>query len=119
MESDGLVTVKNKGRHDVYGKWPAIEAHWVGVVERQSGDETCQWVDPAKHLSYQAPRKPFEVSEEDFRKAAMDYLMFQRGLDAKELGRKLLGAAMYPSSVGADGDFVTVSMRKGDGDGED
>ena len=49
----------------------------------------------------------------------MDYLMFQRGLDAKELGRKLLGAAMYPSSVGADGDFVTVSMRKGDGDGED
>lgn len=119
MESDGLVTVKNKGRHDVYGKWSAIEAHWVGVVERQSGDETCQWVDPAKHLSYQAPRKPFEVSEEDFRKAAMDYLMFQHGLDAKELGRKLLGAAMYSSSVGADGDFVTVSMRKGGGDGED
>ena len=32
MESDGLSTVKNKGRHDVYGKWQAIEAHWVDAV---------------------------------------------------------------------------------------
>lgn len=28
MKSDGLATVKNKGRHDVYGKWAAIEKHW-------------------------------------------------------------------------------------------
>lgn len=120
MESDGLTTVKNKGRHDVYGKWAAIEAHWVDVVEKQSGDDTCQWVNPAEHLSYQMPQKPFEIFEEDFRKTAMDYLMFKQGIDAKEFGEKLLDTAMYSSRVSADNESVTVTMRKGgDGDGED
>ena len=120
MESDGLATVKNKGRHDIYGKWAAIEAHWVDVVEKQSGDDTCQWVNPAEHLSYQMPQKPFEIFEEDFRKTAMDYLMFKQGIDAKEFGEKLLDTAMYSSRVSADGESVTMAMRKGgDGDGED
>lgn len=120
IESDGLATVKNKGRHDVYGKWAAIEAHWVDVVEKQSGDDTCQWVNPAEHLSYQMPQKPFEIYEEDFCKTAMDYLMFQQGIDAKAFGEKLLDTAMYLSRVSADDKSVTVTMRKGgDGDGKD
>ena len=120
MESDGLATVKNKGRHDVYGKWAAIEAHWVEVMEKQSGDSTCQWVNPAEHLSYQVPQKPFEIFEEDFRKTAMDYLMFQQSIDAKAFGEKLMTTAMYSSRVSADDDTVTVSMQKGgDGDGKD
>lgn len=120
MESDGLATVKNKGRHDVYGKWAAIEAHWVDVVEKQSGDDTCQWVNPAEHLSYQMPQKPFEIYEEDFCKTAMDYLMFQQGIDSKAFGEKLLDTAMYSSRVSADDKSVTVTMRKGgDGDGKD
>ena len=120
MESDGLATVKNKGRHDVYGKWAAIEAHWVDVVENQSGDDTCQWVNPAEHLSYQMPQKPFEIYEEDFCKTAMDYLMFQQGIDSKAFGEKLLDTAMYSSRVSADDKSVTVTMRKGgDGDGKD
>ena len=120
MESDGLATVKNKGRHDVYGKWAAIEEHWVNVVLKQSGDDTCQWVNPTEHLSYQMPQKPFEIFEEDFRKTAMDYLMFQQGIDAKAFGEKLLNTAMYSSSVSADAEFVTLTMRKGGNDnGED
>lgn len=90
------------------------------MVEKQSGDDTCQWVNPAEHLSYQMPQKPFEIFEEDFRKTAMDYLMFQQGIDAKVFGEKLLGVAMYSSRVSADGESVTVTMQKGgDGDGED
>ena len=120
MEKDGLATVKNKGRHDVHGKWTNIENHWVDVMKKQSGDDTCQWVDPAEHLSYQVPQKPFEIFEEDFRKTAMDYLMFQRGIDAKEFSEKLMNTAMYASSVKADGDSVSVVMQKGGGDdGED
>lgn len=118
MADDGLETVKNKGRHDVHGRWNAIEAHWVQVVRRQSGDDTCQWVDPGEHLSYQAPRKPFEIFEEDFRKTAMDYLLFQEGIDAKEFGEKLLDAAMYSSRVSADDGSVTMTLGKG-GDGDD
>ena len=113
MEKDGLATVKNKGRHDVHGKWADIEAHWVDVMKKQSGDDTCQW-------SYQAPQKPFEIFEEDFRKTAMDYLMFQRGIDAKEFGEKLMNTVMYASNVKVGDDSVSVVMQKGgDGDGQD
>lgn len=120
MESDGLATVKNKGRHDVYGKWAAIEVHWVDVVEKKSGDETCQWLNPAEHLSYQVPQKPFEIFEEDFRKTAMDYLMFQKGIDAKAFCEKLLDTAMYSSRVSEGESDVTISLKKGGEDnGED
>lgn len=114
MESDGLSTVKNKGRHDVYGKWAAIEEYWVKVVEKQSGDKTCQWVNPAEHLSYQMPVKPFEVFEEDFRKTVMDYLMFQQGIDAKEFGEKLQNSVLYSSCVNEDEKTVTLTMQKGE-----
>lgn len=81
--------------------------------------DTCQWVDPNEHLSYQMPLKPFEIFEEDFRKTAMDYLMFKRGIDAKEFGEKLLDTAMYSSRVSSDDEFVTFTMRKDGGeDGE-
>lgn len=119
MKSDGLATVKNKGRHDVYGKWVAIEKHWVEVIERQSDEDTCQWMDPAKHLSYQMPQKPFEIFEEDFRKTAMDYLMFQQDIDSKALGEKLLEMTLYSSRVNADGETVTVTMLKGDNDDDE
>ena len=120
MESDGLATVKNKGRHDVYGKWVDIEEHWIDVVEKQSGDDTCQWVNPNEHLSYQLPQKPFEIFEEDFRKTAMDYLMFKKGIDAKSFSEKLTSTAMYSSQVSIEDDTVTVSMQKGsNGNGED
>lgn len=119
MESDGLATVKNKGRHDIYGKWAAIEAHWVEVMEKQSGDDTCQWVNPAEHLSYQVPQKPFEIFEEDFRKSAMDYLMFQKGIDAKVFGEKLMTTAIYSSHVSSNENTVTISMQKGGGSNEE
>lgn len=119
MKDDGLVTVKNKGRHDVYDKWPAIEKRWVEIIEKQSGDSTCRWVKPAEHLSYQKPQRPFNIYEEDFRKTAMDYLMFQHGIDSKVLGETLLRTAMYSSHVSADAETVTVIMQKGDHDDDE
>ena len=117
-DSDGLATVKNKGRHDVYGKWAAIEAYWVNVVTKQSGDSSCQWVNPNEHLSYQMPQKPFEIFEEDFRKTAMDYLMFQRGIDVKTFSEQLLSKALYGSRIEiCDGDVTLVLPKDGDSNG--
>lgn len=112
MKEDGLVTVKNKGRHDVYNKWSAIEDRWVDIVIKQSGDNTCQWVNPEEHLSYQMPQKPFEIYEEDFRKTAMDYIMFTKNIDAKSFGEKLLNKTMYASKVETDDNKVTISIEK-------
>lgn len=113
MKDDGLVTVKNKGRHDVHGRWPEIEDTWENTVKKQSGDSTCKWESPKKHLSYQMPVKPFEITEEDFRRTAMDYLMFQQGIDAKEFDESVL-AGVYAGEVSDDGENVTISIPKDD-----
>ena len=114
MDTDGLMTVKNKGRHDVHGKWPAIEEHWVKVVKRMNGDASCQWVDPAEHLSYQTPPKPFVIHEEDFAKTALDYLLWQKNVNVSELREKLMGRVMYGSElVDADAKSMTIKIEKG------
>lgn len=95
MKEDGLQTVKNKGRHDVRGRWHGIEEKWVDIVGKRSGDETCQWIKPSEHLSYQVPQRPFRIFEEDFRKTAMDYVLFQKGVNASELTAKLADDALY------------------------
>lgn len=113
METDGHVAVKNKGRHDIHNKWAEIEDYWVEVVEKQSGDDTCQWVKSEKYLSYQTPHKPFEIFEEDFKKTALNYLMFKEDIDAKEFGDKLLNATMYSSYVIADDENVIITLKTG------
>lgn len=118
MKTDGLTTVKNKGRHDVRGLWAGIEERWVDIVLKQSGDETCQWVNPDEHLSYQKPKNAFEITEEDFRKVAMDYIMFQRRIDAKELSGHLMEAAMYQSGLDEKGENLMIATRKANGDAE-
>ena len=121
IETDGLETVKNKGRHDVRHRWASIERYWVDSIKKLRDDKhgTAQWIKPSEHLSYQMPEQPFEVFKEDFRKTAMDYLMFQQGIDAKEFGDKLLTAAMYSSEISRSDGSVSISIKAGDEDGTD
>ncbi len=58
------------------------------------------------------PQKPFEISEEDFRKTVIDYLMFQKGIDSKQFAEQLNPKVMYSSTVKEDGNFITVTMEK-------
>lgn len=104
IAEDGLVTVKNKGRHDVHGRWPAIEDYWVDAIERNDDSQhgTGQWIDPAVNLSWQAPVKPFSLHERDLNKVAMDYLMFQRSVDAKALRERVTEQVLYSSSAVVD-----------------
>ena len=114
VEDDGLETVKNKGRHDVYGKWIAIEQYWVDSIKKLRDDKykTVQWIKPSEHLSYQTPVKSFEVYHEDFRKVALDYLLFQNEIEAKEFGEKLLLSVLYSSNIRENGDNINISIRK-------
>ena len=115
IEEDGLITVKNQGRHDVWGKWPDIEDRWVKIIHHQAGDDTIKWIKPDEHMSYQMPEKPFEIYEEDFRKTVMDYIMFQQGIDAKDFTTKLSDAVMYQSEVKGDDGTVNIAISvKGD-----
>ena len=120
IEDDGLETVKNQGRHDVKNRWQDIEDYWIDSIRKLRDEQynTAQWIKPGEHLSYQMPEKPFEIFEEDFRKAAMDYLMFKKGIDVKEFGEKLLNSAMYSSDVKENNNQICISLNKGNTDEE-
>ena len=108
VPEDGLETVKNQGRQDIRDNWHAIEDRWVDVIQKQSGDESIQWINPHEHLSYQMPEKPFELFEEDFTKTIIDYMMFEKGIDAKEFSDGLIKQILYSSSVEEDQYCVTI-----------
>lgn len=95
IQDDGLETVKNQGRQDIRNRWPDIENRWVEIIYKQSGDDSIQWLNAKEHLSYQMPQKPFELSEEDFTKAIMDYELFKNGINVKEFVEKLLHKVLY------------------------
>ncbi len=116
IEDDGLETVKNQGRHDIKNKWQAIEDYWINSIRKLRDEKykTDQWIKPSEHLSYQMPEKPFEIFEEDFRKTAMDYLLFKKGIDVKEFGENLLSATMYSSNIEEKKNKICIILNKED-----
>lgn len=114
IEEDGLITVKNKGRHDVHKKWPELEDYWVDAIERhdESRFNTGQWHSTDDCLSWQAPEKPFEITEEDFARVALDYLMFQRGIDAAAVREHMGLLATYSSEVTDGEETVHWEVKK-------
>jgi type I restriction enzyme M protein len=114
IEDDGLVTVKNQGRHDVRGKWPALEDYWVDAIERNDDDEyaTGQWVDPAEHLSWQADLKPFTLTHDDLAQAAMEYAVFRRGISARVLRERLGQTALYSAEVREGDSTITLEVER-------
>lgn len=106
IKDDGLETVKNQGRQDVKDRWQSIEDRWVEIIHKQSGDDTIKWIKPSEHLSYQVPEKEFEISEVDFTKTMMDYLMFKQNIDAKEFSDKLINKVLYNSEVDRNDDGI-------------
>ncbi len=110
IEDDGLETVKNQGRQDIKDRWQEIENEWVDIISKQSGSDTIQWLNPDEHLSYQMPKKEFEIYEEDFAKTVMDYLMFEQGIDVKEFSENLTNRVLYSSSVNAVNNQINISI---------
>lgn len=111
IEDDGLVTVKNQGRQDIKDRWQKIEDDWIKIIRKQSGSDTIQWIKPSEHLSYQLPEKEFEISEEDFAKTMMDYIMFQEGVDVKEFGDRILNNVLYSSKVTSNDSGISIILK--------
>ena len=59
------------------------------------------------------PEKPFEISEDDFKKTAIDYICFKQGLDVKEFGETLLNATLYSSEVSSDENCINIKIGGG------
>ena len=81
MAEDGLETIKNQGRHDIRGRWEAIEKQWVDIVRKQTGSETIKWINPYEHLSYQEEINVPMPTRADFMKRALAYALFKQGIE--------------------------------------
>ena len=115
IEDDGLETVKNQGRQDTKNRWQSIEDQWIDTIRKQSGHVTIQWIKPKEHLSYQMPKKEFEIFEEDFAKAVTDYLMFSKGIDVREFNEALTSKIVYSSKIMPSETSISILIdREGD-----
>lgn len=114
IEDDGLETVKNKGRQDVRNRWEEKEDYWVKAIHdgNDSVYNTRQIINPKEHLSYQLPEKPFEISEEDFTKTVLNYMMFEDGIDVKDFNDKVLNKVVYGSVISESDDSVQIIVDK-------
>ncbi len=96
---DGLETVKNQGRQDVKHRWQDIENYWVDVVYKQTGDATIQWLDPSENLSYQEPKQAFSISEADFKRTVLNYVLFENGIDEQQFKEQVLESVLYKDTI--------------------
>lgn len=114
IEDDGLETVKNQGRHDIYNKWQSIEDYWIKAI-RDSNDykfNTRQIINPNEHLSYQMPEKPFILYEENFLQSSMDNELYLRKIDIKEFEENLLQKILYSGKMESNDSEIVIKFKK-------
>jgi len=109
---DGLETIKNQGRQDIKSKWEEIEKYWVDVIYKQSGDTSIQWLDPSHNLSYKVPEEKFTISEENFKKVVLDYILFNSNINPTEFKNKILEYVLYNNSNDVDEQFINILRSK-------
>lgn len=97
IPEDGLETVKNQGRHDINGLWQDFEDYWVAAIENGEDERYGSriLIDPKVQLSYPEPEVPFELNLEDFMRVAMDYRIFETGMDASLLKETIAVNGLY------------------------
>lgn len=96
IESDGLDSVKNKGRHDVREKWDDVEKYWIDSIKKLNDLKygTTQWIKPSEKLSYQLKEEDSELTHSDFWKKVLEYIVYEKGIDYDKLCRELTGFFM-------------------------
>ena len=60
------------------------------------------------------PRKPFEVTEEDFAKTVMDYLLYEQQVDVKQFADNLIRRVLYSSKITSDENSVNINIKTSD-----
>lgn len=111
IPEDGLETVKNQGRHDINGLWQDFEDYWVAAIENGEDERYGSriLIDPKVQLSYPEPEVPFEFNMEDFMKVAMDYRIFETGMDSTELKdrmKQLQETVLYETFYGLESEVL-------------
>lgn len=77
---DGLNTIKNQGRQDIYGKWKSIEDYWIKVIRREINDPSVQYIDIKENISY-VVNKEIRVYQSIFNAVMIELQFYRQGID--------------------------------------
>ena len=83
----------------------------MDVIYKQSGDDSCQWISPNDNLCYAEPHPEFEISEKDFKKVVLDYMLFENGIDKKDFENTMLESLLYDSDIKQDNENFTFTFK--------
>lgn len=99
IEDDGLETVKNQGRQDTKNRWKEIEDYWMDIIQKQSGNNTIQWINPNETIRYKEALEPLEITEADFVKSVLHYILYKEGIDEKDFKEQVLNMVLYNEDI--------------------
>lgn len=95
LRDDGFVLAKNKGRTDIYGRWPAIEKKLLEALKPTSQPDCITLVrtriKPGDEWTIYAHSKTdySNLSEDDFIKSITDYMVFEAKKDLDILDKNI------------------------------
>lgn len=119
IKEDGLDTIKNQGRQDVYGNWQEIEDYWIKVINREIDDETVLYLDPREHLSYQI-ENDLPISRSLFNATLIEYILYHCNVDfqtfSDNLSKSLIYQTDFPTEHRHIYDQLVQMSRHHDGD---
>lgn len=58
------------------------------------------------------PQAPFEITEKDFKKAILDYMLFENGIDKKDFEKVMLESLLYDSNIELDDSKISIFLDK-------
>jgi len=108
INKDGLETIKNQGRQDIKNTWGEIEKYWVDVIYRQSGDDSIQWINPTEYLSYQTDEPVFNITDQDFKRSILNYMLFKTNINPDELKQNILDIVLYDKVTDTNTDLLNM-----------
>lgn len=118
ISDDGLETIKNQGRQDIKNKWDLIEANWINIIRRQSGDDSIQWLNPSEHLSYQEKIVIEKPVRSDFIKRVLSFVLYKLKIDEQSFFGNVMENRLYGveikdeyKSLSEICDFTSIDLK--------
>ena len=106
IENDGLVRVKNQGRHDINNEWlQSLEDYWVKIIDNKSGDNSIKFINPeTDELCYPVKNKTIPIyTDKDFNRTMLEYVLHTKNLDVSDFIEKAVSNILYePNSEKID-----------------
>jgi hypothetical protein len=71
----------------------------MDIIQKQSGSDTIQWINPNETIRYKETLEPLEITEADFVKSVLHYILYKKGIDEKDFKEQVLNMVLYNEDI--------------------